>query len=98
MPDPRPKPDLLAKLRDVPHTPGIYVMRDRLNSVIYVGKARDLRRRLANYFTRSRQRDHKTRALVNSIWDFDIHLVRSDTEALLLEGRLQRLSRLPAQT
>ena len=88
MPDPRPKPDLLAKLRDVPHTPGIYVMRDRLNSVIYVGKARDLRRRLANYFTRSRQRDHKTRALVNSIWDFDIHLVRSDTEALLLEGRL----------
>jgi excinuclease ABC subunit C len=87
---PRQKPDLMAKLRDVPHTPGVYVMRDRLNSVIYVGKARDLRKRLSNYFTpaRSRLADRKTRALIESIWDFDIHSVRSEPEALLLEGRL----------
>lgn len=90
MPDPRPKPDLMAKLRDVPHTPGVYVMRDRLHSVIYVGKARDLRKRLSNYFTpaRSRLADRKTRALIASIWDFDVHQVRSEPEALLLEGRL----------
>jgi excinuclease ABC subunit C len=80
----------MAKLRDVPHTPGVYVMRDRLNSVIYVGKARDLRKRLSNYFTpaRSRLSDRKTRALIDSIWDFDIHSVRNEPEALLLEGRL----------
>ncbi|MCB1276106.1 excinuclease ABC subunit UvrC [Prosthecobacter sp.] len=86
----RQKPDLLAKLRDVPHTPGVYVMRDRLNQVIYVGKARDLRKRLANYFTpaRSKLADRKTRALIASIWDFDLQHVRNDTEALVLEGRL----------
>jgi excinuclease ABC subunit C len=90
MPDPRAKPDLQAKLREVPHQPGVYIMRDRLNNVIYVGKARDLRKRLANYFTpaRSKLADRKTRALITSIWDFDLHQVRNETEALLLEGRL----------
>lgn len=65
-------------------------MRDRLNRVIYVGKARDLRKRLASYFTPSRRTraDLKTRALIESIWDFDIHTVRSEPEALLLEGKL----------
>lgn len=86
----RQKPDLVAKLRDVPHVPGVYIMRDRLNSVIYVGKARDLRKRLANYFTpaRSQLADRKTRALIASIWDFDLHEVRNETEALVLEGKL----------
>ncbi len=65
-------------------------MRDRLNSVIYVGKARDLRKRLSNYFTpaRSKLADRKTRALIQSIWDFDLEVVRSEPEALLLEGKL----------
>lgn len=90
MASPPNKPDLMAKLRDVPHTPGVYVMRDRLGSVIYVGKARDLRKRLSNYFTpaRSRLADRKTRALIASIWDFDIHQVRNEPESLLLEGKL----------
>ena len=84
------KPDLQKKLRDVPHKPGVYLHRDRLGTVIYVGKARDLRKRLASYFTPSRQRMavHKTRALIESIWDFDIHEVRNEPEALLLEGKL----------
>lgn len=90
MPTPRPKPDLIAKLRDVPHEPGVYIMRDRLGNVIYVGKARDLRKRLSNYFTpaRSKLADIKTRALIQSIWDFDLQIVRNETEALLLEGKL----------
>ncbi|MCB1233891.1 MAG: nucleotide excision repair endonuclease, partial [Verrucomicrobiae bacterium] len=56
----------------------------------YVGKARDLRKRLASYFMPSRGRtaDHKTRALIESIWDFEIHTVRNEPEALLLEGKL----------
>lgn len=77
-------------MHDVPHKPGVYLMRDRLNRVIYVGKARDLRKRLAQYFTpaRSRLADLKTRALLDSVWDFSIHTVRSEAEAVLLEGRL----------
>jgi excinuclease ABC subunit C len=82
--------DIQARLRDVPHKPGVYVMRDRLKRVIYVGKARDLRKRLSHYFTPSRQMraDPKTRALIESIWEFEWHIVRSEAEAVLYEGRL----------
>jgi excinuclease ABC subunit C len=85
-----PEIDLNAKLRDVPHKPGVYVMRDRFKKVIYVGKARDLRRRVGNYFMPSRKMtaDPKTRALIDSIWDFEWHVVKSDAEAVLYEGRL----------
>ncbi|MDB6138913.1 MAG: excinuclease subunit [Verrucomicrobiaceae bacterium] len=86
----REKPDMLARLRDVPHQPGVYIMRDRLSRVIYVGKARDLKKRLSNYFQPSRHKQHdlKTRALVESIWDFELQQTRNEPEALLLEGRL----------
>ncbi|MDB6074945.1 MAG: uvrb/uvrc motif, partial [Verrucomicrobiaceae bacterium] len=86
----REKPDLLARLRDVPHQPGVYIMRDRLSRVIYVGKARDLKKRLSSYFQPSRHKQHdlKTRALVESIWDFELQQTRNEPEALLLEGRL----------
>ena len=82
--------DIQARLRDVPHKPGVYVMRDRLKRVIYVGKARDLRKRLSHYFTPSREMraDLKTRALIESIWEFEWHIVRSEAEAVLYEGRL----------
>lgn len=84
------KPDFKVKLRDVPHKPGVYIMRDRFNRVIYVGKARSLRKRVSQYFTPSRtmRADLKTRALLEAIWDFEWHLVGSEPEALLLEGRL----------
>ncbi|MBV8969906.1 MAG: GIY-YIG nuclease family protein, partial [Verrucomicrobia bacterium] len=65
-------------------------MRDRLNRVIYVGKARDLRKRLGTHFMPSRRltADLKNRALLDTVWDFDVHVVRSEPEALLLEGKL----------
>ena len=86
----RAKADFQAKLRDVPHKPGVYIMRDRLSRVIYVGKARDLRKRVGSYFMASRKgrADLKTRALLESVYDFEFHVVRSEPEALLLEGRL----------
>lgn len=81
---------LHRKLRDVPHQPGVYLIRDRFAKIIYVGKARDLRRRLSNYFTpSSRNRvDLKTRALIDSANDYEWHLVKSDAEAVLFEGKL----------
>ncbi len=65
-------------------------MRDRLKRIIYVGKARDLKQRLSYYFLPSRKvtADPKTRALIDSIWDLEWHIVRSDAEAVLYEGRL----------
>jgi excinuclease ABC subunit C len=82
--------DPKVKLREVPHQPGVYLMKDRLGSIIYVGKARDLRKRMSSYFLASRltRADLKTRALIDSICDFEYHVVRNEAEALLLEGKL----------
>ncbi len=78
------------KLSALPHKPGIYLMKDRFGTVIYVGKARDLRRRVSQYFHPSRRMgwDLKFNALVEAIHDFDVHLVKSEPEAFLLEGKL----------
>lgn len=78
------------KLGGLPHRPGIYLMKDRFGTVIYVGKARDLRKRVSQYFQPSRRLgwDLKFRALVDTIHDFDVHVVKSEPEALLLEGKL----------
>src|SRR5664279_3076615 len=78
------------KLGTLPHKPGIYLMRDRFGTVIYVGKARDLRKRVSHYFQPSRRMgwDLKFKALTDAIYDFDFHVVRSEPEALLLEGKL----------
>jgi excinuclease ABC subunit C len=84
------KPDLQKKVQEVPHKPGVYLMRDRFNRVIYVGKARDLRKRVGSYFLPSKlaQADLKTRAMLEATWDFEIHTVRSEAESVLLEGKL----------
>ena len=84
------KPDLQKKVHEVPHKPGVYLMRDRFNRVIYVGKARDLRKRVSSYFLPSKlaQADLKTRAMLETTWDFETHIVRSEAESVLLEGKL----------
>jgi excinuclease ABC subunit C len=78
------------KVSALPHKPGIYLMKDRFGTVIYVGKARDLRKRVSQYFQSSRRMgwDLKFNALVEAIHDFDFHVVRSEPEAFLLEGKL----------
>jgi len=84
------KPDFQKKVQEVPHRPGVYLMRDRFSRVIYVGKARDLRKRVSSYFLPSKlaQADLKTRAMLDATWDFETHTVRSEAESVLLEGKL----------
>jgi excinuclease ABC subunit C len=83
-------PDLRGVVRDFPHKPGVYVMRDRFRRVIYVGKARDLKRRASQYFhpARRSRADLKTRALLDSVWSIDCHVVGSEAESLILEAKL----------
>jgi excinuclease ABC subunit C len=78
------------KLSSVPHKPGVYLHKDRFGTVIYVGKALSLRKRVSQYFQSARRSawDLKFNALVEAIYDFDIHVVRSEPEALLLESKL----------
>ena len=84
------KPDLTKKVHDVPHKPGVYLMRDRFNRVIYVGKARDLRKRVGSYFMPSKVAvaDLKTLAMLDAVWDFETHAVQSEAESILFEGKL----------
>jgi len=83
-------PEFTKQLRDLPHRPGVYLFRDRFHRVIYVGKAKDLHRRVGQYFHPSRKMgaDLKTRALLESIAELETHGVKSEPEAILLEGRL----------
>src|ERR1017187_9319997 len=78
------------KVSALPHKPGVYLMRDRFGTVIYVGKARDLRKRVSQYFHPSRRMgwDLKFNALVEAFCDFDFHVVKRDPEAYLLESKL----------
>jgi len=75
---------------DIPAKPGVYVYRDRFGTVIYVGKARNLRRRMSSYFQPSRRTtaDPKLRSLINSIEHWSYETVRTEDEALILESRL----------
>ncbi len=80
---------LKEKWRNTPHCPGVYLMKGAGGHIIYVGKAKNLKRRLANYFSPSRVTlsDHKTRALIRAIEDFDYYELRNDAEALMLEQK-----------
>lgn len=75
---------------DIPTKPGVYIYRDSFGTVIYVGKASNLRRRMSQYFQPSRETraDPKLRSLVNSIDSWECITVRNEDEALILESRL----------
>ena len=74
---------------DIPAKPGVYVYRDRFGTVIYVGKASNLRRRMSHYFqpSQARRADPKLRSLIHSIDRWEIFPVKSEDEALILESR-----------
>ena len=74
----------------VPPKPGVYVFRDRFQKIIYVGKAVNLRKRMAHYFRSSTRRTHdpKLRSLVNSIAFWECHHVRVESESLILESKM----------
>jgi excinuclease ABC subunit C len=76
------------KLSRVSSGPGVYLMRDAVGEIIYIGKARNLKKRLASYFTKPVQPDIKTSVLVKKIESFDTILTASEKEALILESNL----------
>lgn len=79
--------DAAAFLKTVPQQPGVYRMLNNLQTVIYVGKAKDLKKRLSSYF-RSQVDSIKTRALVSQIAAVEFTVTHSETEALILENNL----------
>lgn len=80
--------ELSQKVAAFPDQPGVYLFKDVLGTVIYVGKAGSLRHRVKSYFLDSRQMDAKTGSLVREIADVDHIVVDNDKEALALENQL----------
>ena len=75
---------------DIPAKSGVYIYRDNFNKVIYVGKARNLRKRMSQYFHASRKttNDIKLRSLIKSIHHWEYFVVKNESESLILESRL----------
>ncbi|MEJ2763830.1 excinuclease ABC subunit UvrC [Photobacterium sp. MCCC 1A19761] len=82
--------DSKSFLKTVTHQPGVYRMYDQAGEVIYVGKAKDLKKRLSSYF-RTHVAGEKTRALVQRICKVDVTVTHTETEALILEHNYIKL-------
>src|SRR5829696_5386849 len=80
--------DLQEKLKRVPVAAGIYLHKNADGKILYVGKAKNLRNRVRQYFQSSRNQDAKTRRLVKAIADFEFIVVDNEVEALVLESNL----------
>lgn len=79
---------LREKIQHLPSSPGVYLMKDNTGLVIYVGKAKNLKNRVRNYFIDNQDINLKNRALISEISDFELILTRNEVEALLLERNL----------
>ena len=80
--------ELKEKALSLPFAPGVYIMRDKSNKVIYVGKAKKLKNRVSQYFQDTASHSPKTRIMVSKIDHFDVIVAASEFEALVLECSL----------
>ena len=80
--------ELKEKAHALPLKPGVYIMQDAKNTVIYVGKAKALKNRVSQYFANLASHTEKTRAMVSQIDHFDVIIADSEFEALVLECSL----------
>ncbi|QOX64005.1 excinuclease ABC subunit UvrC [Anoxybacterium hadale] len=80
--------DIQENLKKLPDKPGVYLHKDKLGQVIYVGKAISLKNRVRQYFQSSRNMDPKVRAMVSHIEEFEYITTNTEMEALILENNL----------
>lgn len=80
--------DLKTKVKQLPSSPGVYLMKDSLNTIIYVGKSKNLKSRVGSYFINSKTHSQKVVKLVKNISDFQYILTDTEFEAFMLECKL----------
>ena len=80
-------PDLTLQIKTLPNSPGVYQYFDKDETIINVGKAKNLKKRVSSYFTKKHD-DGKTRILVRKISKIKHIVVKTETDALLLENNL----------
>lgn len=80
--------DIKQKLKDLPTSSGVYIMKSSSGQILYVGKAKNLKNRVNQYFANSANKTEKTIRLVEKIADFEYIMTRNEIEALVLENNL----------
>ncbi|KAJ49117.1 excinuclease ABC subunit C [Clostridium tetanomorphum] len=80
--------NIKEKIKKLPSSPGVYLMKDSIDTIIYVGKSKNLRNRVGSYFINSKSHSPKVIKLVKNLKDFDYILTDTEFEALLLECKL----------
>ena len=83
--------NLKGKLDNLPSSPGVYLMEDSQGKILYVGKGKDLRKRVLSYFREKNNLSAKIKALVNKVSDLEFIITGSEKEALILESNLIKL-------
>jgi excinuclease ABC subunit C len=76
------------KLKILPNAPGVYKYFDKTGGLLYIGKAKDLSKRVNSYFNKNHYENRKTKVLVSKIWDVNVTVVPTEMDALLLENSL----------
>lgn len=84
-------PFLKDKVKDLPLLPGVYIMKDNKNEIIYIGKAKKLKNRVSSYFRNLNTHTPKVLKMVSNVYDFDYIVTDSEFEALVLECSLIKL-------
>lgn len=82
------KKQIKEKLKELPDLPGVYIMRNAEDEIIYVGKAISLKRRVRQYFDNNKNKGAKVLAMVKNIDHFEYIIVQNEVEALVLESNL----------
>ena len=81
-------PYLKQRVHNLTFDPGVYLMKDKSGEIIYVGKAKSLKKRVSSYFRENANHDEKVRKMVSHVYDFDYIVTDSEFEALVLECSL----------
>ena len=80
------------KISAIPSSPGVYFFKDKKDKIIYIGKAKSLKKRVSSYFV-NKKNDIKTSVLVKHIHDIDFLIVRNEAEALISESNLIKINK-----
>ena len=80
--------DIKYNVSILPNLPGVYIMKNENSEVLYVGKAKDLKKRVSQYFQKYRNKSEKTKNLVKHIVEFEYIVTQNEIEALILENNL----------
>jgi excinuclease ABC subunit C len=84
--------DIKNKIASIPASPGVYFFKDKKQQIIYIGKAKSLKKRVSSYFSKNNH-DIKTSVMVNHIYDIDFLIVRDEAEALISESNLIKINK-----